>query len=89
MFAGAAIGIISFNEDVNMTGVLVRISEITNIPIAGLLPVALAYSFGIAAGFVLVTGLFRKKKISPLQINNYKQNDEERRALAGMANKKE
>lgn len=66
MFFGGAITIMTFHEDTNMRSVHTSIYQFFNgeekedVPI-----VSIPYSFGIAVGFALLYGLFKKKKNQP------------------------
>ena len=63
MFFGSAVGIISFNEDVNMRDTQSKMYEFfTGEQSEAPLWVAIPYTIGIAAGFIGILKLFKSKK---------------------------
>lgn len=76
MFFGGAIAIMTFHEDVSMRSVHSNIyqfytgEEVDSVPI-----VSIPYSVGIAIGFILLFGLYKRKKKQPsvleLDIHKY------------------
>ncbi|MGI5849820.1 MAG: hypothetical protein ACOX8Q_07130 [Christensenellales bacterium] len=76
MFFGGAFAIITFHEDVNMPGIHSSIYRfLTGIEAASVPIVSIPYSIGIAIGFILLFGLFSRKKsrASVLDLDIYRQ----------------
>lgn len=79
MFFGGAIAIMTFHEDVNMRAVHTSIYQFFTGIKADTVPiVSIPYSVGIAIGFIVLYGLFKRKKTKPtiLDLSLYKHDTE-------------
>ncbi len=79
MFFGGAVAIMTFHEDVDMSRVHSDIYEFfTGVSIDRVPIVSIPYSIGIAIGFIMLFGLYKRKKSSPtvldIDIHNH-END--------------
>ncbi len=79
MFFGGAIAIMTFHEDVDMPRVHNDIYEFfTGVSLERATVVSIPYSIGIAIGFIMLFGLYKRKKSSPtvldIDIHNH-END--------------
>jgi stage V sporulation protein AA len=85
MFFGGAVAIMAFHEDVDMPSVHSGIYEFFTGIRQEIVPVvSIPYSIGIAVGFVMLFGLYRKKKNKPtvLDIDMHNHENEMRDYLA-------
>lgn len=78
MFFGGAIAIMTFHEDVDMPRVHSDIyAFFTGVNIDSVPVVSIPYSIGIAIGFIMLFGLYRRKKSSPtvldIDIHNHEK----------------
>lgn len=79
MFFGGAIAIMTFHEDVNMRAVHSNIYQFfTGVELDTVPIVSIPYSVGIAIGFIVLYGLFRRKKTKPtiLDLSLFKHDNE-------------
>ena len=78
MFFGGAIAIMTFHEDVDMPRVHSDIyAFFTGVTLDTVPIVSIPYSIGIAIGFIMLFGLYRRKKSSPtvldIDIHNHEK----------------
>lgn len=79
MFFGGAIAIMTFHEDVNMRAVHSSIYNFfTGVKAETVPVVSIPYSIGIAIGFIVLYGLFKRKNAKPttLDLSLYKHDND-------------